>query len=956
MANNNKKNRNNVNQPRRKRNKKPVKRYSEEYSNRPNPYTGYSADGNYHPEAKTHTLDKSATFNVAEENINVVESETAAKAVKITDEPDIVKTENHNNAEPLTESAEDNVQPEKIKNPNVRNSGHRKKNSDKEAAKKAKQAKNEARKAAVDKIAKGVAAHEVSEQIIDDITSMSDVIAEMAKAENVETDKTESINWNDLCDSTATDGESEDTAIGAPNDENTDDPVTSTSEEEKILIAKPVELGDDDVLPFDLMTTAESDKFDSSEDTEEPKEEESEIEEEKTGQTEESTEIPPLNPTDLIPILDFDKPPQPVLNFTEPQTEKAVEEEDDSTSDKVDTATIEEILNAVEQEKLEAAKKVQEISRSEDFSFGSEVIFDTSKSEGWDEIVPPPLDMSDENSELNAAEIGSSDSVEEISKQLLETYLELENTDFEAEAESASETDKLSITDENSAEDKSLSDDDISVEEFISDNNDAKAADEILDEAESMRIAGDIFVEDDSSKANDISVDETERTSGSDTSELDIAEIEDTIFSKTDISEFSEETAKSLSHEAKASETENSIVAEISPENREAVKEKIEKLIEAAELAEILRQESEDNKLHEPADNTGENSVKEKQASEHFRMDLHLDDDTGIAENIESSSLTVGGDEVKEYQPHEKVTENENVFESVLIVDDTDKALDTTEFNDQDDTLFLHSKEPSECPTAIFKLPEGPIILPTDIDDGDFQEQWLDEDEDGDEMASRSKRARRRISAFIGAVTVVLVLMIFVGVVKTAVMGINNIGGTGEKKAEYTEFISPVVINDPDPFETVDTAENQMLLESSIWCVLLDKTADYSYNYDATGKIILPADEVAAAGNKLFGNDVKLNMDVLSESDGNTLYYYDSIDNSFHISTGGIVGPSANITKIAQKSDYVSLIVGYSSQADMNLTSSESDEVECYKYMEYILAFNSDGSYYIQSIRDYTEE
>ena len=38
------------NQPRRKRNKKPVKRYSEEYSNRPNPYTGYSADGNYHPE------------------------------------------------------------------------------------------------------------------------------------------------------------------------------------------------------------------------------------------------------------------------------------------------------------------------------------------------------------------------------------------------------------------------------------------------------------------------------------------------------------------------------------------------------------------------------------------------------------------------------------------------------------------------------------------------------------------------------------------------------------------------------------------------------------------------------------------------------------------------------------------------------------------------------------------
>ena len=54
MANASSNHHNGNNQPRRKRNKKPVKRYSEEYSNRPNPYTGYSADGNYHPEAMKH--------------------------------------------------------------------------------------------------------------------------------------------------------------------------------------------------------------------------------------------------------------------------------------------------------------------------------------------------------------------------------------------------------------------------------------------------------------------------------------------------------------------------------------------------------------------------------------------------------------------------------------------------------------------------------------------------------------------------------------------------------------------------------------------------------------------------------------------------------------------------------------------------------------------------------------
>lgn len=170
MANNNKKNQNNVNQPRRKRNKKPVKRYSEEYSNRPNPYTGYSADGNYYPEAKTHTLDEASALNTSDENIDIVESEAAAESVKTTDESNITRAENQENTESLTESKESNVQPKKRKTPIVRNSVHRKKNSDKEAAIKAKQAKDEARKAVVNKIAKGVEAHTVSEQIIDDIT------------------------------------------------------------------------------------------------------------------------------------------------------------------------------------------------------------------------------------------------------------------------------------------------------------------------------------------------------------------------------------------------------------------------------------------------------------------------------------------------------------------------------------------------------------------------------------------------------------------------------------------------------------------------------------------------------------------------------------------------------------------------------------------------------------------
>ena len=136
----------------------------------------------------------------------------------------------------------------------------------------------------------------------------------------------------------------------------------------------------------------------------------------------------------------------------------------------------------------------------------------------------------------------------------------------------------------------------------------------------------------------------------------------------------------------------------------------------------------------------------------------------------------------------------------------------------------------------------------------------------------------------------------------------------------------------------------------------LDETEGYEHVSDATDKIVLPAENVEKSAKRLFGKKVKLNMNVLSENDGSALYYYDSIDNTFHITRGGITGPSAIITKIAQKSDYISLVVGYIQQTEMSLTSSESTEAECYKFMEYVLALNSDGSYYITSIRNYADE
>ncbi len=836
MANNKR----NSNQPRRKRNKKPVKRYSEEYSNRPNPYSGYSADGNFHPEAKKHTLDEAsvadsaALINTAEEN-----TETLAETV----------SENT----PETENTGANSE---------KTSSRRKKNVDRDAEKKAKQAKNKARRAAVSKIAQGVAAHSVSEQIIEDIASMSDVMENMAKADKNDDEEIISTSaFDDL----------------APTE--TDDTV-ETEEENDADIALPVILGEDDVLPFD---SAESDSSVS---------EDEQTDSEDTS-ADDTAAIHPLDPADLIPVLDFDKPPAPVLNFVEP--------EDDHVAEEDSAATIEEILAAVEKDNL-SAEDFEPVAESREFGFGSDMIFDTSKSEDWDSvIIPPDEDEAEDDSEQSAE---------------LDDLLEACFSNDQIADTSDDETDIFAISD------------------------DGAVAAEMLTELNSELAKNEYSAEDMFDITDDIS-DITAEAFGEDGG--DDAQTAEAEF---DIADDDTADAAAEEHEVVSVEDDDADEQSEIDETEAAVNAKLQKLVEAAELAELIRVENEEAETV-----TGGFEYTEKSSAD-FTLTME-----GDSVEVSDEPASDAGEDVKEYRPHSEPAQSEDVFESVLIVDDnTAETAADSEAESQDDSLFLRSKTADECPTAIFKLPEGPIILPTDIDDGDFQEQWLDDEEDSDEMATRSKRARRRISAFIGAVAILFALVSAVWILKTAVLGLNSIGSTGEKKAEYTQFISPVVINDPEPFENIENADNQMLLESAIWSALssADENSAYSYQYDDTGKIVLPAKEVEEAGRKLFGADVKLNMDVLSETDGSVLYYYDSIEDKFHITTGGIIGPSANITKIAQKSDYVSLIVGYCSQADMSSVSS--DEVEAYKYMEFILSFDEKGDYHIESIREYTED
>jgi len=988
-------NSNGNNQPRRKRNKKPVKRYSEEYSNRPNPYTGYSADGNYHPEAMKHTTPdpRSARSRAVEEarqaSINAAMTEAAwgpaqqqapyppaqqmpyppaqptgfvpptvsmpaprwAVSNNLTSQQ-MAAQEQPKQENPVSDSPGAASEQSTADNTGRKGGRRRKGHRSKEESAREKAAKTEARRAAVDKIAQGVAAHSVSEQMIDDISSMSDAIGSMPRTPSAPSEN--GVDWEEFYDAAFPPKPAESDKFSGRKSRSAKKRVdfSAAAAEDSPMGVTPVVLDENDDLPYDKISKekerearaeaearakaeaearakaeaearakaesearakAESEAMAKAESEARAKAEaeaRAKAEAEARAKAEAEKKSDPYDISDILPPMD----PDPVDD-----------DSIDDISDIIATMSIREILDTVDQQNLGGAgisdRTLEDVLAS----------FDTDDS-GWDQLIPSRSGSADSEGSPE------DDSGSLLSDRLMQTYDDEDDRRDDAIPDAAS----MEVVDLN----QFLHRDEPQPEEDTTDDSadnagyeDAFAPGMIIDsaslETEKPEENEEISQSETPVQEEPVSEDSSENTqpeviSRSEDSEPEeepsehdveiiVADLEEDIFKGTEVSA-----------PDSAAETETT--------GSDAVQDKIEKLAEAAELAEVLRHENDDIPPAQVIEKPVESDVSVKPAA--------------TATQEESRE-----EPVREYQPRTKTREHDdNLFESILIVDENPSVIDPKASAGQDDTLYLHSREQSENPTAVFKVPDGPIVFPTDIDDAEFQEQWLDEEEDGDDMASRSKRTRRRISAFIGAVALMFAALILFSAVRTVISGFTNIGSTSEKKTEYTEFISPVVVNDPIPFESVEKADNKMLLQSSIWYALreLDETEGYEHKSDATDKIVLPAELVEKAAKELFGNDVKLKLNVLSESEGSAIYYFDSIENSFHIARRGIEGPSAVITKIAQKSDYISLVVGYC-QEEMTLSSSENTEDSCYKFMEYILAVRPDGSYYIRSIRNYAD-
>ena len=106
----------------------------------------------------------------------------------------------------------------------------------------------------------------------------------------------------------------------------------------------------------------------------------------------------------------------------------------------------------------------------------------------------------------------------------------------------------------------------------------------------------------------------------------------------------------------------------------------------------------------------------------------------------------------------------------------------------------------------------------------------------------------------------------------TLAKNVNNIN--------YSEFLAPVVMHDPEPFSSPEKAEKQMKISSSIWrCIMKNGTEKYQ-DYDERGLSLMPVKDIEEACTELFGPKHGVNF---KERVFGSFYSLDENEKNFHI-------------------------------------------------------------------------
>ena len=216
------------------------------------------------------------------------------------------------------------------------------------------------------------------------------------------------------------------------------------------------------------------------------------------------------------------------------------------------------------------------------------------------------------------------------------------------------------------------------------------------------------------------------------------------------------------------------------------------------------------------------------------------------------------------------------------------------------------------------------------------------------------RRGRRRYGIALGAAVLLLAL---VGVVSLAgLLGSQIYRRATDDSAlrAYDAQLACIVMLDPEPFESIESADPLFVQNAALWKSILEKRAEWT-GYDDNGLAVIPLGVVAASAQELFGPDCMLSPSNPSEE---TFYTYDTVGNAYHVSVFSADSALTPYTLSSRKENGDTVLtVGYVLPTDPWRTEEGSsgtpDEPSPQKVMEYVMKTNPEtGAEYVSAIRE----
>lgn len=217
-----------------------------------------------------------------------------------------------------------------------------------------------------------------------------------------------------------------------------------------------------------------------------------------------------------------------------------------------------------------------------------------------------------------------------------------------------------------------------------------------------------------------------------------------------------------------------------------------------------------------------------------------------------------------------------------------------------------------------------------------------------------AEKKKSKLAFPLGMLIIIFAVIGIVAVIKWGSTAISTLTDNSGKKREYEEFLRPVVMYDPDPFDDVSSADIPQLINASIWSLITQSSSSEAFTY-STGDnmgILIPQERVTSEFTRLFGTEINIESKYATIDMSAHDITYDAAQGGFIIPITGVeVAYTPEVYEINKKASSVILTVGYiGAKAWAEVENDQYASPQADKYMKITLRQGEKG-YYIASLQ-----